>query len=490
MIEAMLPVNLPPGIYKNGTVYQSAGRWRDGNLVRFIDGTKRPVGGWRRAQDPNGNPLTQLSGVPRRALGWRGDSGAYRIGVGTTSHLFLIKGSVVTDITPVGFAAGRVDGSYSPGGAVTGSGPLMATLTDADNWHLDNFGDWLVGVSTSDGKLYVWENDTALPATAAAGAPAGARGVVVTPERFVVTLGTTDSVRRVSWASQESTTDWTPSDINTAGDFDLATTGRLMCGRRTKAQTLLFTDNDVHSMNYIGGTLVYSFEQVGSHCGIIAPNAVAILDATAMWMGHRNFYFYNGFVQPLPCDVADYVFSDFNDAQRAKVWALSITQYGEVWWFYPSANSTTVDRYVCYNYREKHWSIGQLARSCGFDAEVTPFPICITNDGYIYEHEYGNDRAGASPYLESGPFELAGGDNVVRVQKIVPDDKTVGDVSATFYSSLFPDEAEVEHGPYTLSAMTDVRFSARQFRLRLDEATPSDWRVGTIRLAGMQSGRR
>lgn len=367
MIAEPMPVELPPGIYKNGTEYQAKGRWSNGNLVRFIDGTKRPVGGWRRAQDPTGTNLVQLAGVPRRAIAWRGDAGAYRLGVGTTSHLFLIKGSVITDITPVGFTSGLADGSYSPGGATTGAGPLMAALTDADTWHLDNFGDWLVGVCSSTGKLYTWQNDAAYPAAIAAGSPSGCRGVVVTPERFVVALGDSTSVRKVTWASQESTTDWVASDINTAGDFDLATTGRLMCGRRTKAQTLLFTDNDLHTMDYIGGVLVYRFEQAGSHCGIISPNAVAILDATAIWMGHRNFYVYDGFVQPLPCDVADYVFGDFNEAQRAKVWALSLSQYGEVWWFYPSGSSTTNDRYVCYNYRERHWSIGTLARSCGFD---------------------------------------------------------------------------------------------------------------------------
>lgn len=488
--DNLLPLNIPPGVFRNGTAYQSAGRWRDGHLVRFVDGTIRPVGGWRRAQDPTGAPLVALAGVPRKALAWRGDTGAYRIAVGTTSKLFALKGSVVTDITPVGYVAGQANGSYSPGGATTGAGPLMATLADADTWQLDNFGDFLVGVSTPDGKLYVWQND-ALPAAQAAGSPPDVRGVVVTPERYVVALGTTNNVRRVTWASQESLTDWTPTAQNTAGDFDLATTGKLMCGRRTKAGTLLFTDNDVHAMTFIGGVLVYSFEQVGSQCGIISPNAVAILDATAIWMGHRNFYLFDGYVKAIPCDVSDYVFGDFNEAQRGKVWALSVSEYGEVWWFYPSANSLTCDRYVCYSYRERHWSKGQLSRACGFDAEVTPFPVLLDDAGLLWEHEYGEARTSVpAPFLESGPVELGAGDAVMHVHRIVPDDKTEGDVSATLYTALFPDAAEVASGPYTLTQATSVRVTGRQTRVRLDEVRPVSWRVGRIRLGVKEGGRR
>jgi hypothetical protein len=340
----------------------------------------------------------------------------------------------------------------------------------------------------------VWTpGDSAL--AAAAGAPTGCSAVCVTNERFVFALGAGGDPRKIQWASQESLTDWTATGTNTAGDFLLPGSGRLMRGLRGRNETLLWTDEDVFSAQYVGGTLVYSFTQLGQKCGLMAPAAVAVVDGRAAWMGRRGFWIYDGFVQPAPSEVSDFVFQDFNDTQRAKCWAMSLVDFGEVWFFYPSTNATEPDRYVLWNYRENHWTPGRLSRSAGIDRGAFASPLMAAS-GTVYEHEFSTTHSGATaPYLESGPIEIGEGDNVVHLTALVPDEATragqqVGSLQATIYTALYPDDTETAHGPYTLANPTSIRLVGRQLRVRFDEATAGDWRLGVVRLDGVPGERR
>jgi hypothetical protein len=498
--DSLLPLKLPPGLYRNGTKYQAKNRWYDGNGVRFIEGAIEPIGGWRRAQDDSGSDFATLTGVPRRALSWSGDDGNALWAVATNSKLYLFSGGVRFDITPAGFTAGAADtasvsasGTYGHGAygvGVYGTGSVAAQVVEAGTWQLDNFGLWLAGVGSTDKKLYVWVGNTANPATVPANAPASATGVVVTPERFLVALGAGGDPRLVQWAKQGTIDHWDPLEAGTnAGSFKLGTNGRLRAGRRTKSETLLWTDCDVYRMTWIGGTFVYRFDQAGDSCGIIAPNAVAICDTRAFWMGRDTFWVYDGFVKPIPCDVRDYVFGDFNSFQAAKVWATARAQFGEVWWFYCSAGSNEINRYVVYNYRENHWNAGVLTRTAGFDSGSTENPIMADSGGAVYEHEVLDTRTGMAPYLESGPVEIGDGDQLAHIGRLVPDEKTQGDVQFKLFSALYPLGTETANGPYSSANPTGVRVNARQVRLRLDEVRQTGWRFGTLRL-GIRSGAR
>lgn len=284
MLETLVSIKIPPGVYRNGTLYQASRRWVDSHLVRWVDGTIRPVGGWRVSQDTNAADLPPLTGAARAALAWRAADGGAMVGVGTHNKLYVLIEGALSDITPTGLTVGLVDselssGSYGSGvygAGPYGSGALTLALTPAGTWQLDTFGEWLAGVLSSDGKLYVWQADPVTPAAQAAGSPVGNRGVVVTPERFVVVLGAGGNARLVQWPSQEGVTDWTPTDINTAGEIELQTNGAIVCGRRTSSNTLIWTDVDLHELNYIGGELVYAPRRAGDNCGIIAPGAVAM----------------------------------------------------------------------------------------------------------------------------------------------------------------------------------------------------------------------
>lgn len=302
------------------------------------------------------------------------------------------------------------------------------------------------------------------------------------------------SVRRVYWPSQESTSDFNPTSLNTAGSFDLATEGVLICGKPTKGETLLWTNVDLWAMRYIGGDLIYSFEQVGKNCGIVGPHAAVVLDSGAYWISTENkFFCFDGRVRVLPCEVQDYVFNNFSSAYAYKVWALANPQFSEITWFYPSAGASECDSYVTYNYEENHWVFGSLSRVTGVtrrSGATFPVPVMIDSSGNIYDHETGTTHGTDTPYLESGPFLIGDGDNVMRIQRIVPDDETLGDVTASLYTSMFPDDAETLNGPYTLGAPTSVRVTARQARLKLTQVNANAWRVGILRLGALPAGRR
>lgn len=488
MAEKLFPLDFPPGLANNGTTLQSRNRWFTGSLVRFYQGTVQPIGGWV-ARTLTGAAIT---GTTRTAISWQLDDGTSYLAVATEGKIYAItNGNVVTDLVPI---------TYNASGAT---------------WQLATFGSYLVGVHhqgdlQSGEFLYIWRGNVAVVGEqiTSSAAPISGFGVVVTPERFLVVLrgtnadvtegttvtaGGTYSVRRVMWASQETSSIWTASATNTAGTFELATEGALMCGKPSKGQTLLWTTRDMWTMQYIGGDLVYSFNRAGDNCGIISEYAAVVLDGTALWMGYGKFFEYDGYVRTIPCDVADYVFGNFSNTYARKVWALANPQFGEVTWFYVSSLATECDRYVTYNYLEKHWTFGLLARTCGVTQQANatnPVPVMVSSTGTVYDHETGNVRTGSTAFLESGPMQLGDGDNVLRVQRIIPDDETLGDVTASLYTSLYPDAAETLNGPYTLSATTSVRLTARQVRLRLTEAAASSWRVGLIRLGAILGGRR
>ena len=184
----------------------------------------------------------------------------------------------------------------------------------------------------------------------------------------------------------------------------------------------------------------------------------------------------------------DYVFNDINTAQRSKVFATNNAQFGEAWWFYPSGTSNENDRYVIYNYKENYWNIGQLSRTTGFDAGVFRNPIMFDSSGKFYDHEIGYSHDGTAPHAESGPILF--GSNIVKVNEIIPDEKTQGEATLTFKSRFYPNGSESTHGPFTMANPVSARFSGRQLRLRVNGTEFNNWRFGVARLNLMPGGKR
>jgi len=490
-----IPLKLPPGIYRNGTEYQAAGRWYDANLVRWYENTLRPMGGWRKRS------ASQMTGLCRGFITWRANDAERWIAAGTQSKLYAMnEAGTLKEITPTGITAGIADatiktgygygtyGSYAYGVAR----PDLGGLIPATTWSMDTWGEYLVACSSADGKLYEWQLGFTTPTLAAAitNAPTGNKALLVTAERILFALGAGGNPRKVQWSDQEDNTVWTPLATNQAGDYELATVGTLLAGKRVKGVNLLFTDVDVHTANYIGAPFVYGFEKAGSGCGLISAQAVAAIDTAAIWMSKSGFWTYDGYVKPLPCEVSDYIFNNINYNQASKVYAVHNSQFGEIWWYYPSSGSNENDSYVTYNYRENHWNIGSLARTAGTDAGVFTNPLLVSADGYIYEHEVGFAYDSASVYAESGPVQLGNGDNLMSVRQVVPDEQTLGEAVVSFKTRNYPTGAQSTFGPYTAANPTDVRFVARQVNVKVTGAVLADWRIGVMRLDAVASSKR
>lgn len=494
---ALIPIKIPPGVYRNGTELQASGRWYDSNLVRWHNGTIRPIGGWRVRNS------TATDGFPRTTLAWRSNDGSRRLGVGTNTKLYsMTSAGALVDITPTGFTPGAANGSDNTGYGNLAFGsyaygtprPDISPITEAATWSLDTWGEYLVACSTSDGKLYEWQLDDVTPITTAAqiaNSPTGCTGLTVTDERSIFALGANGNPRKVAWCDLEDNTVWTAASTNQAGSFTLTTSGKIMCARRVRGQVLVLTDIDAHVANYVGQPFTYQFETAGRNCGIISRQAVAVLDNMTIWMGNRGFFVYDGYVKPLASDVEDYIFSDLNGSQRSKIVCVPNTEFGEIWWFYPSSSSVENDRYVVYNYQEGHWAIGRLSRSCGTDKGVFNYPMMWASDGFVYDHEVAFNRpGGGAVYAETGPVQIGEGDRILHVNELIPDERTQGDVTATFLKRYYPNGVESTYGPYSLNNPTSVRFNGRQISMRIDGARNVDWRVGVMRLNGVAGGRR
>ena len=490
-----IPIKLPPGIYRNGTEYQAAGRWYDANLVRWYENTLRPIGGWRKRSSQ------QVTGLGRGLINWRDNNATRWTGIGTHSKLYAMSESgTIKDITPTGFTAGIADALVKTGYGYSDYGkfsygiarPDLGSITPATTWSMDTWGEYLVACSNADGKLYEWQLGFTTPTIAApiANAPEDNSALLVTAERILFALGAGGNPRKVQWCDQEDNTLWTPSTDNLAGDYELATPGTLLAGKRVKGINLLFTDVDVHTAQYVGAPFVYGFEKAGSGCGLISAQAVAAIDTAAIWMSKSGFWIYDGYVKPLPSDVGDYILGNINYNQASKIYAVHNSQYGEIWWYYPSSASNENDSYVTFNYRENHWAVGTLARTAGTDAGVFSRPMLVSVDGYVYEHEVGFNYEGASIYAESGPVQLGNGDNVMSVLGVIPDEANLGDAVVSFTSRLYPTGTQSSFGPYPAANPTSVRFSGRQVNMKVTGDTLADWRVGVMRLDAVPMGKR
>ncbi len=451
----LTPITLPPGVYRQGTVEQSKARFYDCNLVRWNEGgLLAQMPGWESRS------ATVLTGKPRAALLWQGRPGGSGarvtwLVVGTHSKLYVQKpAGTTTDITPAGFTAGRAD--------ETGSGDerLPASI-----WSFDLWNDRVVGTMAEDGKVYIWDLDTANDAVAVTNAPTDCEALLVTAEGILMTF----KDRRVKWSDQGDNTIWTPSDTNQARSLELVTSGTIQAGCKVPGGVLLVTTNDAHLGSYLGFPLVYGFRKAGDSCGMVSRGALASTGQIVAWMGPKGFFRYDGFVQPLPCDIADLVFGDINTEQLSKVTAGHNSQAGELWWNYCSAGSDEIDRQAIWNYRLNVWYPCALERACLADGGTLRNPVMVSPDGHVFNHETGWDYEDAVPFAETGPMRIGNGDRRMEVQRIVPDERSDGDFEVTFYTRDFPTDTDATQGPYTfLDPREDVMFQAGRIRVRYD----------------------
>jgi hypothetical protein len=354
-------------------------------------------------------------------------------GGGTVTADYQINIGNELEVPFTGWSAGGWGlGTYGVGGA---------TLTPLRLWSQSNFGEDLV-FSYRGGPLLYWSAQTSVTA----------RGVYVdslggasdVPEvvnvslvsdinRFVFAFGCNDigsstlDPLLVRWSDQEDVTMWTPSATNQAGSLRFSRGTQIVAATQARQEVLVWTDVALYSLQYLGAPEVWGAQILGDNLSIAGPNATVYANNIAYWMGRDKFYRYDGTVIPLPCDVRRYVFNDFNQAQYLQVFAGTNQSFNEVWWFYCSASSTQVNRYVVYNYVDNLWYYGTLRRTAWIDAKLRDYPIAATYSHNLVFQEFGtdcNETGTAFPinaFITSAEIALASGDNFMLVNRVLPD---------------------------------------------------------------------
>ena len=251
--------------------------------------------------------------------------------------------------------------------------------------------------------------------------------------RFVMVFGTNDygssaiDPMLIRWSGQNDPYNWTPDPTNQAGFTRLSHGSQIITTVQARQEIVVFTDSSAYSLQYLGPPYVWASQLLGDNISIISPNAAVIASGIIFWMGVDKFYAYDGRIQTLNCDLRRYIFQDLNPDQTLQIFCGTNEGFNEVWWFYCSGSSTTVDKYVIYNYVEKIWYYGTMARTAWLDSGLLPTPIAATYSYNLVNHEFGlNDVETPevrplNAYISSSEFDIGDGHNFGFVWRILPD---------------------------------------------------------------------
>ena len=335
-----------------------------------------------------------------------------------------------------------------------------------------------------------------------------------------VVAGTALDPLLVRWSDQESYATWLPAITNQAGSYRLSQGSQIITALQTRQEILIWTDTSIYSMQFVGAPYVWTFQIMGSNLSIISPNAAVTVNNITYWMGTDKFYMYSGRVETLPCSLRQYIYDDINLEQGFQVFGGTNEGYNEIWWFYCSRTSTTIDKYVIYNHLERTWAYGTLARTAWQDSPLRESPMATTYGNALVYHEQGNDDGTTSPaspiyaYVRSSDFDIGDGHNFGMVWRIIPDvtfDGSTVNQPAVSFTVLPRQNPGTNYGstdsPITTSAQnyTSVRtYNVQQFteyayvRIRgrqmafqiSSEDLGVSWQLGSPRLDVRADGRR
>ena len=426
-------------------------------------------------------------------------------------------------------------------------------------WSLDNFGQVLIA-TIANGKTFTWNAGAATPLTTRASTttsgfatgsnPTASRITLVSPTtRHLCHFGTETTIGDtttqddmfIRFSDQEDINDYTATAVNTAGDFRLQDGTKIVGAIKAKETILVFTDNALYTMKFVGAPFTFSFEQVGTNCGLIGKNAVVEVDGSAFWLSANGFFMFDGTVKTLPCSVEDFVFDNFDTTKGQQVMAGINNLFTEVIWYYPSSSANYNDKYVVLNYGEAMkngvWYTGTEARTSWIDAIVYPkpfatkydassngtFPVVVGQDGLgqtkFFEHEVGTDQVNedgstttVTSFVKSYDIDLEqrqrnrqgqqiglklAGEVFLAMRRFVPDFKTLtGNAKVSLGVKRYPQQSDTTTtlSPFTIDSTTlkkDTRARGRFINVKIEnDDSGESWRFGTLRLDVQPDGRR
>jgi hypothetical protein len=423
------------------------------------------------------------------------------------------------------------------------------TQVDAGSWSLDNYGEKLIA-TIKNGSTFEWDPTAGTGVGTRANIIAGNPTVSVLTrvsdrDRHLIHFGTETVIGTaatfdpmfIRFSDQEDIEVYEPTSTNTAGTFRLDNGSRIVAAVKGKDYTLVLTDEAAYTMQFVGPPFTFSIRQVGTNCGCIGQHAAVFVEGTVFWMGDSgNFFVFDGTVKTLPCTVDDFIFTTNGDSlglnftNGEMIFAGHNSLFNEINWFYPKATSTQIDRLVTYNYEEKSWSTGTLARTTYEDAHVLPTPTAtkfdstktptsptingISNGGsYVFAHEVGvnevlnltsNNTTSVviSSFIRSGDFDLdieGDGEFFIKIRRFIPDFKYLeGNAKVTLFFKAYPADSttalgQTTVGPFTVSSTTDkidTRARGRLASIKIEnDAINDNWRYGVFRLDIQPDGR-
>lgn len=423
------------------------------------------------------------------------------------------------------------------------------TDIDAGSWSLDNYGELLIA-TIKNGSTYKWDPNAGLGvstrATIITGNPTATVLTRVSDrDRHLIHFGTETTIGSpatqdpmfIRFSDQEDIEVYEPTSTNTAGTFRLDNGSTIVAAIKGKDYMLVLTDEAAYTMQFVGPPFTFSIRQVGSNCGCIGQHAAIFVDGAVYWMGDSgNFFVFDGTVKTLPSSVEDFVFTTGGDGlginfvQGDIVFAGHNSLYTEINWFYAKAGSTEIDRIVSYNYEDKTWTTGSLARTTYEDSHVfdkptatkyistltpnTPTINGVSNGGsYVFEHEVGVNEvlnltststtsSVISAYIRSGDFDLdidGDGEYFIKIRRFIPDFKYLeGNTKVTLFFKAYPADStnalgQTTVGPFTINSTTDkidTRARGRLASIKIEnDALNDNWRYGIFRVDIQPDGR-
>lgn len=430
---------------------------------------------------------------------------------GTFTVYQTYNAGTTSNVAVGGWGTGAWSGPFGWSTSPNGLAILPLRLWSSDLW-----GTEVVAVPNG-GPLMLWQPQNGLTTRMVfvTAAPSVNQIVRVASEaRHIVLYGTHDvsgtfDPLLIRWCSQENYNDWTPTNINTAGDYRLNSRGsEIIAVVKMADRRIVMTDNDVFSENYIGPPDIFGYTRIGEKCGTIGRNAAIEYGGVVYWLSSNGqFYKYDGRLAPLPCTVLRYVFEGINILQKDKIVAGTNSQFDEVIWFYPSLDSPDGenDRYVIYNTIEQHWTIGSLCRTAWHDRDTYPHPLAAGDSGeglFYHEVGYTDDGSPLVAYCESAYFDTRDGDVIMFANKFSPDFSDIanntpfqGSINVTLKARKYPGGTVYTKGPYRCGGAPQrisTRLRGREFAARFDYNSIDErpWRLGQFRMGLEEDGKR
>lgn len=470
-------LELPVGVRHKPTKASHSTSWREANLMRWTGGQLQPVGGW------NQSAYDDTDSIVRKIHAWVTLDGIRMTAFLCEEKCYIDDGTgVLIDISPTTpivppfdpIAGGYGDNLYNFGDYGTPRPDVDRTRVIGPAYSVDNWGEDLLVMTSADGRLLRWKPSVpGTPLTVVPNAPLG-RCFVVTPHRFVMIFGISDQHNRFAWCDQEDVENWTIGVTSKAGGFNVEPAAPIVTAIIVGNEVFFTTTTNLYVTRFTGMPYIYNYVELGAGATPFSSASIIEIPDGCIWAAESGWWMYNGSrVDPIDCDIWEWFTDDFSSiVTRREAFMVDLSVVSEVWWFFATEESESINRAMVLNYKEKWWTMGRISRTAGYSSSYTDLPI-MANGVKIYFHEQGQSYAGSElPWVESYSINMDSGTRMMTLDQMLPDiEGGIENIEFIFYTreNRATDTPEYETSPLLIrdDGYLDIRETARDFRMRI-----------------------